>query len=334
LDISWKTILKIALALLAFYLIFLVRDILILVIFALIISILLNPAINFLQRRKIPRILGVSLVYISIFGILGSFIYSIAPIFVFELQQFSQLFPQYFEKLAPPLQGLGIVAFDSFEIFLNNVGQLLVQASSNIFGALSIVFGGIFSTIIIFTMAFFLSLEEKWSERVIGIFTPKKYETYVLDVWQRSQNKVSGWFASRILASLFVGLATFLACKILSIKYALSFGFLAGVLNIVPIVGPIVTGMIIFLLTTLDSWSRAIFISIIFLLIQQLEGNILTPILSKRLIGLPPALVLVSLLIGGELWGVLGGILAIPLTGVIFEFLKDFLKKKKESVES
>ena len=87
LDISWKTILKIALALLAFYLIFLVRDILILVIFALIISILLNPAINFLQRRKIPRILGVSLVYISIFGILGSFIYSIAPIFVFELQQ-------------------------------------------------------------------------------------------------------------------------------------------------------------------------------------------------------------------------------------------------------
>ncbi|MDO8424644.1 MAG: AI-2E family transporter [bacterium] len=330
LDISWGTILKIALASLGFYLIFLVRDILVLIIFALIISILFNPAIDFLQKRKIPRVLAVSLVYISIFGFLGLFIYLIIPVFIFEIQQFSQFFPQYFEKLAPPLKELGIAAFDNFEVFLNSLGGWLVQASANVFGALSAIFGGIFSTITIFTIAFFLSLEEKGLDRMIGLLSPKRYEAYVLDVLHRSENKVASWFGSRILACLFVGVATFIACKILSLKYAISFAFLAGVLNIIPVVGPLVTGLVILLFTALDSLSRAIIILIIFFLIQQLEGNILSPILTKRFVGLPPILVIIALMVGGKLWGILGGILAIPLTGVIFEFLRDFLKKKKE----
>jgi predicted PurR-regulated permease PerM len=65
-------------------------------------------------------------------------------------------------------------------------------------------------------------------------------------------------------------------------------------------------------------------------LIQQIDANILTPILTKRFVGLPPALVLVSVLVGAQLWGVMGAILAIPMTGIVFEFLKDFLSKKKE----
>lgn len=333
LDISWKTILKIAIALLTFYLLFLVRDILILVIFSLIISILFIPAIEFLQKRKIPRVLAAALVYIGLFGLLGFFIYLIAPMFVFETKQFSQFFPQYFEKLSPPLKELGLTAFGNLEIFIDSLGQWIAKASANIFSAISAIFGGIFSTFAIFTIAFFISLEERGIEKIIGIFSPKKYEAYILDLWKRSQTRVSAWFGSRILACLFVGLATFIACKILFVKYALSFALLAGILNIVPIIGPIATGVIILFFTALDSWSKAVIILIIFGIIQQLEGSILTPILSKRFIGLPSVLVLVALMIGGKLWGILGGILAIPLTGVIFEFLRDFLRKKKESAE-
>lgn len=330
LDISWGTILKIVLTFLCFYLLFLVRDILILIIFAIIISILFNPAIDFLQKRRIPRVLSVSLVYVFIFGFLGLFIYLIVPVFIFEIQQFTQFFPQYFEKMASPMKDLGVAAFENFEIFLDSLGNWLVKASSNIFSALFAVFGGIFSTITIFTIAFFLSLEEKGLERIIGLLSPKRYEAYILDIWQRAQNKVAGWFGSRILACFFVGLATFIACKILAIKYALSFAFLAGVLNIIPIIGPLVTGIVILLFTVLDSLSKAILILIIFFLIQQLEGSILTPILTKKFVGLPPVLVLIALMIGGKLWGILGAILVIPLAGVIFEFLRDFLKKKKE----
>jgi len=330
LDISWKTILKIAVASLGFYLVFLVRDILISIVFSMIISILFNPAIDFLQKRKLPRVISTSLVYIGIFGMLGFFLYLIVPVFVFEIQQFSQFLPQYFDKMAPPLKDLGITTFENFDSFINGMGQWLVKASSNILSALSIIFGGIFSTLTIFTIAFFLSLEERGVERVIGLFTPKRYEAYILDLWQRSQTKVAGWFGTRILSCLFVGAAFFVACKILLIKYSLSFALLAGILNIIPIVGPLVTGLVVLIFTALDSWSKAIIVIVILFLIHQIEGNILNPILTRKFVGLPPVLVLVALMVGGKLWGILGGILAIPLAGVIFEFLRDFLKKRKE----
>lgn len=330
LDISWGTIFKIAIAFIAFYVFFLIKDILTLVIFALIISVLFNPAITFLQKRKFPRVLAVTLVYVVIFGILGVLIYSISPFFVFEIQQFIQLFPQYFEKVTPPLKGLGIGAFENFETFTDILQNWLVKASSNIFNAVSVLFGGIFSTVTIFAIAFFLSLEEKGVERTIGLLSPKKYEAYVLNLWAKSQQKVAKWFGSRILSCLFVGLMSFAACYVLKIKYAVSFGLLAGVLDIVPIIGPIVAGAIIIIFSALDSWLKALFVFIAFVLIQQIEGNIITPVLTKKFIGIPPVLVLISLMIGAELWGILGAILAIPLAGVIYEFLRDFLKKKKE----
>ena len=329
LDISWGAILKIAITAFVFYFLYLTRDILILIIFSLIISVLFNPAIDFLEKRKIPRILATMLIYLIIFGILGLLIYLIAPIFVSEIQQFTQLFPQYFEKVTPPLKGLGIMAFENFESFTEAIEGWLIRASSSIFNAISAIFGGIFSAITIFAIAIFLSLEEKGVEKIISLLFPKKYEAHILNLWDRCQKKVSGWFGARILSSLFVGLMVFVACKILTIQYATTFGLLAGISNIIPIIGPIIAGAIIVIFTMLDSLSKAIFILIIFIIIQQIEGNILSPILTKRFIGMPAVLVLIALMIGGKLWGIMGAILAIPLFGILFEFLKDILQKRR-----
>jgi len=330
LDISWSSILKIAVTLLAFYLLFLVRDILVWIIFALIISVLFSPAINFLYKKGFPRGVAVVLVYFFIFGILGLAIYTTAPIFVSEIQEFSKIFPVYFEKISPPLRGLGIEAFESFEKFTGAVEGWLRGASTNIFSALGAIFGGIFSTITIFAIALFISLEEKGLERMMAIFTPKKYEAFVLTLLEKSQRKVSGWFGARILSSIFVGLMTFVVCYVLKVDYAASFAFFAGITNFIPIIGPVIAGILITLFTALDSWLKALFLLLAFVIIQQIEGNILTPVLTRRFVGLPPALVLIALIIGGKLWGLLGAVLAIPLAGILFEFLRDFLKRRKE----
>jgi len=330
LDISWGTILKISVAFLFFYIVYLVRDILIWFIFALIISVLFNPAINFLKKIKIPRVLAVIFVYVAFFGILGLVIYWTAPIFVSEIQQFSQLFPQYFEKIAPPLRELGIEAFESMESFTQAIGIMLQKASSDILNALAIIFGGIGSTIFILAIALFLSLEEEGVEKVIGLLSPKKYESFILFLWEKSQRKVSGWFGSRILTSLFVGVAVFITLYLFNVNYSLSLALLAGILDFIPIIGPIFAGLVAFVFVALDSWLKAIFVLIAFILIQQIEGNILSPILTKKFVGLPPVLVLISLSVGAKLLGILGAILAIPLAGILFEFLRDFLKKKKE----
>jgi len=330
LDISWGTILKISVAFLFFYIVYLVRDILIWFIFALIISVLFNPAINFLKKIKIPKVLAVIFVYVAFFGILGLVIYWTAPIFVSEIQQFSQLFPQYFEKIAPPLRGLGIEAFESMESFTQAIGIMLQKASSDILNALAIIFGGIGSTIFILAIALFLSLEEEGVEKVIGLLSPKKYESFILFLWEKSQRKVSGWFGSRILTSLFVGITVFITLYLFNVNYSLSLAILAGILDFIPVIGPIFAGLVAFVFVALDSWLKAIFVLIAFILIQQIEGNILSPVLTKKFVGLPPVLVLISLSVGAKLLGILGAILAVPLAGILFEFLKDFLKRKKE----
>jgi len=333
LDISWGTIFKIAIALFSFYFLYLIRDILILTIFALIFSVLFNPAIDFLQRKKIPRVLAIIFVYIGVFGIISFLIYLTASLFVQEIQQFLQIFPQYFEKISPPLKSLGVEAFESFETLTKTFQDWFLRASSNIFSALVSIFGGIFSTLFIITISIFLSLEENLVERSLIFLFPKKYENFVLDLWKKCQIKVSGWFGTRIIACLFVGVFSYFAFFLFNVKYAFLLSLLAGSLNLIPIIGPILTGILIFLIVSLDSISRAIFALIAFILIQQIEGNILTPILTRKFIGLSPVLVLISLAIGGKLWGILGAILAIPLAGIIFEFLKEFLEKRKREKE-
>jgi len=332
LDVSWETILKIVFTLLCFYILYLIRDILIWFIFALIISVLFNPAINFLQRLRIPRSLAVIFIYVGVFGISSFLVYFTIPSFGVEIQKFFNEFPQYFEKTAPFLEGLGAETFKDIATFKKTIEGWVTRDILDIFKSVATIFGGIFSAVTIFTLAIFLSLEEKMVEKSLSLLFPKKYEVYVLNLWEKCQKRIAGWFGVRILACIFVGVLTFIACYVLGINYKVSFGILGGFLNIVPIIGPIVMGIIIIIFTTLSySFGKALLLLIAFLLIQLVENNILTPVLTKKFVGLPPVLVLIALLIGGKLWGILGAILAIPLAGMLFEFLRDFLKKRKES---
>jgi predicted PurR-regulated permease PerM len=330
LDISWGTVIKIAFALFVFYLIYLVRDVLVWSLFALIISVLLNPAIDFLHRKGLQRFLAAFLVYFSVFGILSLFIYWIFPLLFFEIRQFSQLFPQHFERISPPFRGLGIEAFENIESFVGALGEFFQEASDDIFSALAVVFGGIGSTFFVGSVAFFISLEEKGIERLLAIFIPERYESYVLDLWERCQVKTANWFGARVLTGIFVGILVFITLKLFNVRYAFTLSFISAVLEIVPILGPVLAALISFILVGLDSWLKGIFVLGAFVLIQQLEGNVFTPILAKRIVGIPPALILISLAIGGRLLGFLGAILTVPIAGILFEFGKDFLKEKKE----
>jgi predicted PurR-regulated permease PerM len=330
LDISWKTIFKCAIAFFCFYLLYLTRDLLVWFVFALIISILFNPAIDFLQRKKVPRALAVIFIYFNVFVALSFLIYFTAPMFVIEIQQFSQDFPQYFEKISPALRGLGIQAFENLETFTATFHETLAIMSGNIFQAMFSIFGGIFSTFFVMIVAIFLSLEEKVVEKFLNLFTPKKYETYVLSLWVECQRKVSRWFLSRIIACLFVGVASYAAFSILNVEYPFSLGLFAGALNFIPYIGPLITALALFMIVGMDSIFKAFFILAVFGLIQLIENSFLTPLLMRKFLGLPPALLLLTLAVGSTLWGVWGAILCVPLAGILFEFIRDFLKKKKE----
>ena len=331
LDISWQTIIKIFIAGFVFYILFLTRDIVVWFFFALIISLLVEPVITFLKRLRLPKVVAVVLVYLLIFGILGLIIYLASPIFILEIKQFTQNIPDYFEKVSPLLKTLGINVAQNFKDLTETLISELEASSTSIIKAISAFFGGITSTILIFTFAFYISLEDRGPERFLLFLTPKKYEQFVLTLFERVQFKVAGWFGIRILACIFVGITSFIIFFLFGIKYAFILSLISGVLNFVPFIGPLISAILVILFVGVsDSWLLAVYIVVALFIIQEIENKFITPLLSKKFLALPPVLVLMSLLVGGTIFGVLGIIFVVPIAGIIYEFAKEFLEKKKE----
>jgi predicted PurR-regulated permease PerM len=328
LDISWETILKIGAFLFLLYLLYLVKDVLILALFALIISFLIEPAISFLEGKRVSRPISVLFIYLLLFSFLGLLtFFLVSPIFS-ESQRFIKSIPEYFEKISPTLKNFGILASENFEDLLRTFQDWLIKASKSIFSAIFAIFGGIFSTLTVFFLSVFISLEKGIGERMIKFFSPREKEERFLEVFKKCQEKVSAWFGSRIFSCLFVFVLTLISLKVFKIEYAFSLSLFSGFLNIVPILGPIISGVLIFLISFLNSFNKALFALSAFVLIQLIDGNILGPILTKKFVGLSPFLTLISLLIGGKILGFWGAIFSIPLTAMVIEIAKEIFKKE------
>lgn len=331
LDISWQSIFKVFFAGLILYILFLARDIAVWLLFGLVISLLFEPAIIFLRKLYLPKILAVVLIYLSVFGVLGLTVYLLSPIFLIEITQFSQNIPTYFARINPILNELGINLTQNFEDLNINLISALRDSSASIIKAILVFFGGISSTIIIFIFAFFISLEEKGPHNFLALLVPKKYEDYVINLFSKAQYKVSGWFGARVIACIFVGIASLVIFLLFGVKYSFTLALLSGALNFVPYVGPLATAMATILFVGVsDSFTTAGLIVLMLWLIQEIENKIITPILMKKILDLPPILVLVALLIGGTLFGFLGVVLIVPIFGIVYEATREFLIKRKE----
>lgn len=334
LDISWKTIFKVFTAIFLFYLIYLAREIALWFFFGLAISILLEPAINALRKIWIPKMVAIVLVYVSILGLLGILIYITAPVFIIEIKQFSNFLPDYFNKINPVLQQLGIDFSQSFSEFTKSLVGGLEQSSKGIMNAVMAFFGGLASTVVIITIAFFLSLEDRGPERFLAFISPQKYQEHIVVFFEKAQTKVAGWFGARIIACTFVGIGSFIVFYIFGIEYAFLLALIAGVLNFIPYIGPLVTAilLLVFVMVSSGSWLITLYVLLAIWAVQVIENNLLTPFLMKKMIDLPPVLVLISLLLGAQIFGFLGTIFIVPIAGIVYEFVREILEKRREGV--
>jgi predicted PurR-regulated permease PerM len=330
LNVNWDFIWKISVLVVFLYFLYIIQDIVVWFIFALVISILFNYLINSLEDKKVPRVLAAVIVYLGLLFLIGLFFYETAPLFLKEIKQFSSNLPYYLEKVSPYLEKAGIQTFQSTNSIFAVLERNLEAIGQNILNALIVVFGGLQATIFIAFLAFFLSLERELLEKVLGSLVLPRYRPYLYNLLPRIRRRVSGWFISRVIGVIFVAALTYLVLIVLNVRYAFVLSIIFGVSDFIPIVGPIIGAAIIVAVVMITSLPQALFVLAGLVIVQQLENHLLFPLLFRRFVGLPPALVLVALAIGAKLWGFLGAILAIPLAGVIFEFLKDYLKMKEE----
>jgi predicted PurR-regulated permease PerM len=329
LHISWNSLIKIVVVAVVIYLLLILRDILAFFIAALIISILFEPLINFFYTRKASRLASVTIVYL---GFLGIFIFIIGlflPLFFTELRLF-------FDRLTrlPQVLEHGLVENGLFQQIAPYIEPFLTAVKREIaeIRVLDIIYSiiaGITSISFVIILSFFFSLENREFKKLLKLFFPKKHEHFITYVWDRATKKISLWFGIRLIGCLFIGAATFLTLLLLGSPHPIILSLIAGIFNFIPFVGPIISAIFIAaILFNLSPLLSIIFIGI-FILLQFLENNVFSVVLIKKRMHVPSFIILLSVVIGLKLWGVIGAILIVPFIAIVFEFLKEFLEKKR-----
>ncbi|MCX6813374.1 MAG: AI-2E family transporter [Candidatus Azambacteria bacterium] len=310
-------------------LVFMVRDIIAVLIFAIIIASALEPILGYAQSKKIPRLLSLIVIYLLFFIFFAALIYIFLPLLLDQLRDFSQNYPTYFGRIE---EAAGIITF--LPGLSGNIHELLSQLTEQIpsFTSLisyaSSIFGGFISFIVVLVVSFYLSLSRGALDDFLRSILPPQFEAYIHGVWLRAQKKMGRWLQAQILLSFIMALIVGFGLWILGVKYSFLIAVIVGVLEIVPYVGPIVAGGLATLLALSQSSILGLWTLIFFIVAQQLEGHILVPLLIKKLVGLNPVAVILAMLVGAKLGGILGILLAVPIAAVIDEFFDDLAKRK------
>jgi predicted PurR-regulated permease PerM len=331
-EITTGTIIKTVLILLGIWFVYLVREVIILLLVALIFTAAIDPAVAWLHRKKIPRGASVLLIYLVLFLIFGGMLYFLVPAISEQASELSMNFPQYLAKINNWIQGF-VSYSSSHSIPLNNSESLnltsgLTGITQGIFNTTLGIFTGIISLIIVLSMTFYLSVKEEGMEKFIISVTPKKHQPYVISMANQMKKKIGKWLQGQALIMLTIFVFDFLAFSLLGVPYALILALVAGFFEMVPYIGPILSGIPAVALGLLISPATGLMVLAYCVVIQQIEGHIIAPQIMKKTVGLNPIIVILALLVGVKLAGIFGGVVAVPVAAMVSVFLNDVMKKE------
>ncbi|MFC1700928.1 AI-2E family transporter [Patescibacteria group bacterium] len=327
-SISTSTILKVVLIALSLFFAYIIRDIIIMVFVAVVVAAAVGGPVNWLKKRKVPRILGVAFIYLIILLLFSLVISLIIPPLTEQIRSLASYFPALMEKVGLSVQqwwgkyNIGT----SLQSLLSQASSKLGQATSNIFTTIFDLFGGVFSAVVVVVISFYLSVQEKGVKEFILSLTPDGHKPYISSLIERIQIKIGGWLRGQLILMLIIGTLTYIGLSILGIKYALLLSLIAGFLEIIPYLGPIVSTIPAVILTFAQSPFLAFIVLMLYIVIQQLENYVIVPQVMKRTVGLNPVTIIIVMLIGMKLAGILGIILSVPLAAVVNELSNDFKK--------
>lgn len=336
LDISTATIFKIIFIVLSLIFLYLVRDVLVILFFAIIIASAVSPFANWLEQRKIPRLLGVLILYLTVFGLLVFLLSLLVPVISFELGQLTQALPGFISNISGALEKAQQTTttryfdfFSEIQNLLDSFSQFLQVSSGSALNLIVNTFGGILSFFAIIVISFYFSVMKEGVAGFIRSVLPTKYEDYIIGLWKRAERKVGRWLQGQLLLALSVGLLVFVGLSLINIKYALLLGIIAMILEIVPIVGPVISAIPGVILAFAQSPMLGIWVIVFYVAVQQVESHILTPLVLGKTLGLNPVTVIIALLVGGTLAGIIGILLSVPVAVIIVEIFDDLAKQKE-----
>ena len=332
-DISTSTIFRVMTVLFLVVLFFKIWQIVASLFLAVVISTAIEPTLRWLERRGIKRIISVPSLYLlavaSFFGIF----YAILPSLFNEIFVLSQDLPQ---KLGNVVEEFGSSTFSSVGFLIPALDELFVNFQTKLGAAIpdvisfvSRIFGGVLTFLLVVVFSFYLSLRKNDIENSLLAITPPRHKDYARDLIRRMQKRTGRWLQAVFILATFMGVAVFAVLTLLGVKFSLTLGIMAGFLEVIPFIGPFIAGILIFATASTQSLVVGLIAVGAYIALQQIQQIFITPSVMGKATGLNPLMVLLAVLIGAELAGFWGIIIAIPLAAALGELFRDLYGIKK-----
>jgi len=333
--ISVGTIIKTVLVLISFYVLYLLSNLVLVLLTAIVVASAVEPAAKSLMRRKIPRVIAVLLVYLIFLAFFGGLFFFFLPPLFQDFSQFFQSLPKYFAFLDQWNPWSDVLSYEAilksfasnFSIASPTVGS--TPSASGIIHTVSGLFQGVINFLLIIVLSFYFAVQEKGIENFLKIIVPPKNEKYIIDLWYRTQHKIGKWMQGQLILGAMVGVLVFLLLTILQVPQAFLLAIIATVLELIPVFGPTISAIPAVIIGFSVSATLGFEVLVAYIFIQQFENHLIYPLVVRNVVGVPPILVIIALLVGLELAGVMGVILSVPLAAALMEIVDDMEKKKR-----
>ncbi len=337
-NITLGTLFKAVLVVLLLYFLYLTRDILLILFVSLILASALDPLVDRLQARKIPRAVSVLFIYLIIFSLIAFILYTIVPPIATEVGDLGQNFPAYLEKVSGSFSALQDFSLkhgidQNIGSGLDFVNSNLQSAAGGVFTTVSGIFGSIVSFFLVLVLTFYMVVEENAIKKLVWSIAPSEHQTYVMQLINRIQKKIGLWLRGQLILSLFIFFLVYIGLLILKVKYALVLALIAGITEFVPYLGPIIGAIPAVFLALTQSPVLALFVAVFYYVVQWTENNILVPKVMQKTVGLNPLISITVLLIGFQVAGIAGAVLSIPVATAVNIFVGDLFASKHAAGE-
>ncbi len=324
-----------------------ISDMLATMIISIILAYLLNPLITKLEDKKINRTRGIFIVYLFILALLFILSFLVLPKIGREFKKLFNNFPNYIDRASALTDELYRKYYKNFENFpdifdkleesllgtIDTVQKIIVTGLAKFFNGIINTFSKVVNLVLIPILTFYFLRDKEYFKNLLISFIPKKHRSEIIDLAREMDESLGKFVRGRLLLALYVGVATTILLLIVRVDFAIVIGFITGIADIIPYIGPFLGFMPAVFFAFLDSPLKAFWVGLCFLAIQWVENNVLAPKIIGKSIGIHPLTILISLIIGGGMYGVVGMIFAVPFVAVskiLIDFFYKKLKKRKK----
>ncbi len=308
------------------YFLYKVKTILLPFIFAFFLAYLLNPLVEFVEKKKVPRVFAIFVVYTIVFTLFTGIVVFGVPVLLEELNKLIQAIPilsaeihkiissfeTEYSNFALP-QAVKIAVSESIHDMESGLVDIVRSGTDAVFQ----LFSYIVSFIVAPVFAFYILKDFRRIKNSFEMTIPRKYRSDVMAVVRDVDDIISGFIRGHLTISAVVGTLTGIGMYLIGADFAVIIGFIAAVAELIPYLGPFIAAVPAISLSLLVSKKTALYAVAVIVIVQQLENSVISPKILGHNLGLHPLIIIFALLSGGKLLGFAGLLLGVPLAAVL-----------------